>query len=99
MNWTTVFQIAVLLGGSGAIGAGVQSFAARRKVKAEGEASLSDAAMRQLSELQVDFEALKKENREFKLALRAHQRWDNMVILRLQQLGVDDIPDPPELWI
>lgn len=37
--------------------------------------------------------------REFEKALWEHRKWDAKVVKRLEQLGVDDLDPPPNLWV
>lgn len=99
MQWTTVFQVAATLVASGALGGGISAIVGRKKVHAETTVSLSDAAMRQVNEIQHDMDEVKTENRELKRALVGLQRWAISANRRLQQLGVEDFPVPPELWL
>jgi hypothetical protein len=60
---------------------------------------LSEVSIKQVDAMQQDLAEAKNELRQFKAALYEHQRWDAMVIQRLNQAGETDIPSPPELWL
>ena len=97
--WVGLFQGIVTLFSSGALVLAYKAWHGRSKVKADGAASLSDAAIRQVDDMARDLAAAKTDIRNFRRTLIEHQRWDMKVIRRLEELGVTDIPDPPELWI
>ena len=96
---SVVFQVVTASFGTGAIVLAWKTWRGRSKVKADNAVTLSDAAIRQVNDMQADLLTAQTEIRNFRRALVAHGKWDRLVLKRLQQLGVDDIPDPPELWI
>lgn len=103
MNWGALF-------GSGGLVAGVLMaiitwLRFRPKDKAEVTAQLNGIAMRQLAdfekrldkaELALDDE--KAKSRRLEAQLDEHRQWDILVLDRLHELGIDDIPAPPKLW-
>jgi hypothetical protein len=95
----TLFTFFVALTGSSTATAVVNGFMGRRRVKIDASAALSEVSMKQVNEMQKDLADSKAELRQFKAALYEHQRWDMMVIQRLNALGDTDIPNPPELFL
>ncbi|MFE7745368.1 hypothetical protein [Nocardia sp. NPDC057455] len=99
MNAQQLFEMLVLLTGSSAATAVITGVMGRRKVKIDATSVLSEVSIKQVEAMQTDLTEAKNELRQFKAALYEHQRWDAMVIQRLNRLGDTDIPNPPELWV
>ncbi|WP_063023783.1 hypothetical protein [Nocardia niwae] len=99
MSAQQLFEMLVLLTGSSAATAIINGVMGRRKVKIDATAALSEVSIKQVEAMQQDLAEAKNELRQFKSALYEHQRWDAMVIQRLNRLGDTDIPNPPELWV
>lgn len=105
MGWDTVFQVLIIVSGSGWLGVAIKAFLDRRKTQIDGGATLSNAALaqvtaagereakneRRLSEMEEDVLRLR-------IALRSHDRWDRMVVKRLQEHDIEVEP-PPEIWV
>ncbi|WP_040829806.1 hypothetical protein [Nocardia jiangxiensis] len=97
--WQIVFQVASVTGFSGALVYGVRAVMDRKKIRVDNTQVLTGISMKQVNEWQEDMETMKTRMRRYEQALWTHARWDRMVVDRLAKLGVDDVPDPPELWI
>lgn len=99
MNWSIVFQVAVLLASLGAAsGIGTAVFQ-RSKVHAESTAILTGISTRQIEKLQADLEKLQARQHKLDRAMFAHQNWDLAVLRKLESFGEVNIPDPPDLWL
>jgi hypothetical protein len=99
MTWTVIFQVAVLLASLGAGGGVFTAFLGRSKVHAETTAVLTGISAKQIEQLQSDLEKTQNKQHSLERALYAHQRWDIMVLKKLESVGVTDIPDPPDIWV
>lgn len=99
MNWTVIFQVAVLLASVGAGGGIFSAILGRSKVHAEATAVLTGISTKQIEKLQADLEKTQLKQHKLERAFYAHQRWDVMVIRKLESLGETTIEDPPELWV
>ncbi len=98
MSWTIVLQIAVILTTLLAGGGGLSAYLGRSKVHAEATAVLTGISTRQIEGLQADLERVQTRQHTLERAMISHQRWDVMVIRKLEQLGDTTIGDPPDLW-
>lgn len=99
MTWAVVFQAAILIASLGAGGGVFTAFLSRSKVHAETTAVLTGISAKQIEQLQADLEKTQNKQHILERALYAHQRWDIMVLKKLETFGATDIPDPPDLWI
>lgn len=97
MNWSVVFQIAVLLASLGAGGGIFAGIFQRSKVHAEATAVLTGISTRQIEKLQSDLEKTQAKQHKLERAFFVHQRWDLMVLRKLESFGVDDVGDPPDM--
>lgn len=105
MNWQTVFSLIVAVASSTVLTQGVQAIIQRRKVKVDATEVLSDTALSQLAAMKADLrearddvDKMRDEQRAFRKVLYQHEKWDRMVIAKLDSLGVP-VPDAPELWL
>ncbi|SRR6266536_135886 len=99
MEWTVIFQIAVLLASVGAGGGIFKAVFDRSKVHAESTAILTGISTKQMEKLQSDLEKLQARQHRLDRAMFAHQKWDLLVLRRLESYGAVDVPDPPDLWL
>ena len=99
MTWTLIFQIALLLASIGAGGGVFTAFLGRSKVHAETAAVLTGISSKQIEQLQADLDKMQNKQHTLERALYAHQRWDLMMLRKLESFGAEDIPAPPDLWI
>lgn len=94
-----LFQTLVMVAGSTVVAQAIIAFLQRRKVSAETTDVLSDTALAQLASMRTDLDKAMETQRKFRQALFEHEKWDRMVVRRLDSLGVSDVPPPPDLWI
>jgi NADP-dependent 3-hydroxy acid dehydrogenase YdfG len=99
MSWSIIFQVAVLLASLGAASGIGSAVFQRSKVHAESTAILTGISTRQIEKLQADLEKLQSQQHKLQRALLAHQRWDTMVLRKLESVGVMDITDPPDIFL
>jgi hypothetical protein len=99
MTWTVIFQVAVLLASLGAGGGVFTAFLGRSKVHAETTAVLTGISAKQIEQLQSDLEKMAEKQHLLERALYSHQRWDLLVLKKLESYGATDIPDPPDIWV
>lgn len=99
MDWTIIFQVAVLLASVGAGGGIFKAVFDRSKVHADATAVLTGISTNQITKLQVDLEKLQERQHKLDRAMYSHQRWDLMVLRKLESFGVTDVSDPPDLGL
>jgi len=97
MSWDSLFQIGVLLAGSGATGIAVKAFFDRHKLKVDGVAVLSDTALEQLAAIRTELNQAKTDIVKFRTSLHAHEMWDRQILRTLADRGIEVDP-PPELY-
>lgn len=97
--WQIVFQVASVTGFSGALAYGVRAVMDRKKIRVDNTQVLTTISIQQVNEWQKDMETMKNRMRVYERQWWTHSKWDRMMVDRLAKLGVEDIPDPPELWI
>jgi hypothetical protein len=97
MNWQVVFSTLIALGGSTVLAQALKAFTDRRKVKVDAADVVSDSALAQLARMEKRLNYVEDENIAFRRALKEHERWDRMVIAKLDSLGVT-VPTAPDLW-
>lgn len=98
-NWDTAYQLGMLVGGSGAVGALVSGVVGKRKNRADASAVLTEASTHMVSEMQADLDGIKSRVRQYEAALWEHTKWDRLVARKMEELGVTDFPQPPELYL
>ncbi|WP_072690979.1 hypothetical protein [Rhodococcus marinonascens] len=99
MNWEVLLS-AVLLLATGSVGSvAVKALVTRKRVRIDGVAVLSDAAIRQVKlvnkrvdELEQDVICVRKSQRE-------HEVWDRGVLTELERQGIEMEPPPELFWI
>ena len=97
MNWEVVFSTLIALGGSTVLAQALKAFADRRKIKVDAADVVSDSALAQLARMEKRLNDVEDENLDFRWALKEHEKWDRMVIAKLDSLGVK-VPTAPNLW-
>jgi hypothetical protein len=98
MNWSSLFQAVLLLGGSGAAGIAFKGFFDRKKIRVDGVAVLSETALEQVESMAKEVKGLRQDITLFRGALREHEVWDRKVIRKLEEAGIN-MEDPPNLWV
>jgi hypothetical protein len=97
MNWQVVFSTLIALGGSTVLAQALKAFTDRRKVKVDAADVVSDSALAQMARMEKRLNDVEEENLDFRYALKEHEKWDRMVIAKLDSLGVQ-VPTAPNLW-
>lgn len=98
MNWSSLFQAVLLLGGSGAAGIALKGFFDRKKIKVDSVAVLSETALEQVESMAKEVKGLRTDITLFRSALREHEIWDRKVIRKLDEAGIT-VDEPPNLWV
>lgn len=99
MDWSTVFQILTLIGGSGVLSVAIKGLFDRRKVHVDTDSVQVNTALAQMSQASKDVSEMKEEVRKFRATIRAHELWDRQVIREMERLGVSVEPPPELFWI
>lgn len=105
-DWQAISQAVALILSMGAGGGLFKVIVSRSKVQAGAVAIIAETSARQIGQLQKDIDKLREDSETTKSrlhqterAMYAHQRWDVMVIRKLESLGETNIGDPPDLWV
>lgn len=97
MNWQMVFTALIAIASSTLATQALQAVTNRRKVKVDAADVVSDSALAQLARMEKRLNDVEDENLDFRWALKEHEKWDRMVIAKLDSLGVK-VPTAPNLW-
>lgn len=105
MNLSTVLPFVVGIAGSSVLTQAVLAWVQRRKVKADAADVLTDSALSQLAsmraelgEAKTEVSSMREEQRVFRRVLHEHEKWDRMVIAKLEGVGIT-VDTAPELWL
>lgn len=97
-GWELVFQLAVLLGGSGVLGVAIKGFLERKKMSVDAGAAISTVALATVTATQKDMDDMKADMIKLRKALREHDAWDRKVVRQLHNAGIE-VEAPPEIWV
>ena len=103
-------DVGSLVGSSGLVGGVLVSLITwlrlRPKDRVDATVTLSDAALRQLENIEKRLAATeaalsneRSKSQRLEEALDQHRQWDILVLDKLHELGITDIPTPPKLWV
>lgn len=96
-DWSLVFQLLVLLGGSSVLGVLVKGLLDRRKLHVDTDSVQVNIALAQMTQATRDVGDMKEEIRKVRATIRAHEIWDRQVIRELERANIT-IEAPPELF-
>lgn len=108
----TWIQILAALGAGGILTAAVNGYLNRRKLGAEATKIITDAAASTVKDVREDNARLRArvetleqredsweiERKAWRDVLMLHAAFDHVVVQRLKDAGITDLPDPPPLY-